>query len=147
MAWASPLKRRQFFEKYARDNGFDYRSPAAWYAQSRTKILSVKVFAELYVIYYLLMKHKGATKIIHYHKRRISRALLDLFPDIGLEKSRFKSCKFCYQYFVYFIIFYYYNISQGRCLIQLNSEYSSKITLNKADLILSIPTIGTPSRN
>jgi hypothetical protein len=43
VAWDTPLKRRQFFEKFARDTGFDYRSPDAWYAQSRKKILFVKV--------------------------------------------------------------------------------------------------------
>eukprot|EP00026_Physarum_polycephalum_P003961 Phypoly_transcript_03978.p1 GENE.Phypoly_transcript_03978~~Phypoly_transcript_03978.p1 ORF type:complete len:727 (+),score=78.73 Phypoly_transcript_03978:92-2272(+) len=65
--------RRKFFEKYASENGFDPRDPEGWYLQSRERILAVK----------------GATTVVRYHESNFRKALLDLFPDIGLEKNKF----------------------------------------------------------
>ena len=39
-----PIKRRMFFEDYAKQNGFDPLIPNNWYVQSKLKILSLKVF-------------------------------------------------------------------------------------------------------
>eukprot|EP00026_Physarum_polycephalum_P002504 Phypoly_transcript_02511.p1 GENE.Phypoly_transcript_02511~~Phypoly_transcript_02511.p1 ORF type:complete len:789 (+),score=87.01 Phypoly_transcript_02511:70-2436(+) len=72
--WYNVENRRKFFEKYARQNGFDHSVAENWYAQSREKIMAVK----------------GANSIINYHKQDLSKALMDLFPNIGLQKSKFQ---------------------------------------------------------
>lgn len=41
------LKRKRFFEKYAKENGFDPLSAEDWYRQSIPKMLGVKVFSVL----------------------------------------------------------------------------------------------------
>jgi hypothetical protein len=38
--------RRQFFENYAEENGFDPLNPKNWYAQPTEKIMAVKVLLE-----------------------------------------------------------------------------------------------------
>eukprot|EP00026_Physarum_polycephalum_P003804 Phypoly_transcript_03819.p1 GENE.Phypoly_transcript_03819~~Phypoly_transcript_03819.p1 ORF type:complete len:654 (+),score=64.41 Phypoly_transcript_03819:47-2008(+) len=72
--WKSVTKRRQAFEKYAKENGFDPLVPKHWYTQPSEKI----------------QKIKGIQSILRFHGRSIMRALLELFPTIGLDKSKFK---------------------------------------------------------
>eukprot|EP00026_Physarum_polycephalum_P003956 Phypoly_transcript_03973.p1 GENE.Phypoly_transcript_03973~~Phypoly_transcript_03973.p1 ORF type:complete len:646 (+),score=59.16 Phypoly_transcript_03973:3-1940(+) len=69
----STSERRKIFEIYARQNKFDPLVPANWYTQPRKKILSFQ----------------GMTRAIFHHERSYSKALMDLFPNIGLVKSRF----------------------------------------------------------
>jgi len=72
--WYDVENRRKFFERYAKQNKFDYSVPENWYLQSREKIMAVK----------------GASSIINYHNKDLSRSLMDLFPNIGLQKSKFQ---------------------------------------------------------
>eukprot|EP00026_Physarum_polycephalum_P001329 Phypoly_transcript_01330.p1 GENE.Phypoly_transcript_01330~~Phypoly_transcript_01330.p1 ORF type:complete len:878 (+),score=128.72 Phypoly_transcript_01330:456-3089(+) len=74
-SWTEESTRRKFFEEYAKQNGFDPLVPDAWYAQSSENILSVK----------------GAFSVIQYHNNSVSTALLDLFPEIGLDRLQFKA--------------------------------------------------------
>eukprot|EP00026_Physarum_polycephalum_P001387 Phypoly_transcript_01388.p1 GENE.Phypoly_transcript_01388~~Phypoly_transcript_01388.p1 ORF type:complete len:627 (+),score=98.80 Phypoly_transcript_01388:211-1881(+) len=67
-AWHNEGNRRKFFEDYAKENGFDPLIPENWYSQKLSAI-------------------KGAAGILEYHKKSMGRALLDLFPDIGLDKA------------------------------------------------------------
>jgi hypothetical protein len=39
-SWNYTSNRRKFFEKYAKEHGFDSRDPAGWYTQPSDKILS-----------------------------------------------------------------------------------------------------------
>jgi hypothetical protein len=43
LVWKSIENRRGFFEKYARDNGFNYNNPEIWYSQPIGKIMEEKV--------------------------------------------------------------------------------------------------------
>jgi hypothetical protein len=70
--WENVENRRAFFEKFAKSNGFDPRAPANWY-----NITLVQVLPE-----------KGAKQVLQYHKRSLRQALIDLFPDIGLDKAK-----------------------------------------------------------
>eukprot|EP00026_Physarum_polycephalum_P001731 Phypoly_transcript_01733.p1 GENE.Phypoly_transcript_01733~~Phypoly_transcript_01733.p1 ORF type:complete len:1003 (+),score=155.23 Phypoly_transcript_01733:421-3009(+) len=70
--WHDPGSRKQFFESYAEEIGFDPNNPSDWHAQPMEKIMS----------------RKGATNVAYYHKGSIAQALMDLFPAIGLEKSK-----------------------------------------------------------
>lgn len=44
LAWKDERRRREFLEKYARDNGFDFRDPLPWYSLTKEKFLTAKVF-------------------------------------------------------------------------------------------------------
>jgi len=65
--------RRDFFERFAKKNGFDPLVPENWYSQQKEQIKSFK----------------GAQKVLQYHSRSIEKALCELFPKIELERSRF----------------------------------------------------------
>lgn len=39
----SPIKRREFFEKYAKEEGFDPLNAEKWYSQSTDNIIARKV--------------------------------------------------------------------------------------------------------
>jgi hypothetical protein len=41
--WKDIKKRRKFFEKYAKERGFDPNDPEKWYLQSKEEIVSAKV--------------------------------------------------------------------------------------------------------
>eukprot|EP00026_Physarum_polycephalum_P004297 Phypoly_transcript_04315.p1 GENE.Phypoly_transcript_04315~~Phypoly_transcript_04315.p1 ORF type:complete len:712 (-),score=56.46 Phypoly_transcript_04315:8-2143(-) len=72
-SWKDPNDRRKFFEDYATENGIDALNPDHWHSHS---LLQIK-------------QAKGARSMISHHNNRVTTALLDLFPDIGLDKSKF----------------------------------------------------------
>jgi hypothetical protein len=71
--WDDEANRRKFFENYASANDFDPLVPDNWYAQPRDKITS----------------YKGAAEVLSFYNRSVSAALIALFPDIGIESSKF----------------------------------------------------------
>eukprot|EP00026_Physarum_polycephalum_P002735 Phypoly_transcript_02743.p1 GENE.Phypoly_transcript_02743~~Phypoly_transcript_02743.p1 ORF type:complete len:836 (+),score=105.65 Phypoly_transcript_02743:77-2584(+) len=71
--WSKVRNRRKFFEDYAKDHGFDPLIPENWYKQSSKKIKAAK----------------GANRVMHYHKNSSIKALIDLFPNIGLDEAKF----------------------------------------------------------
>eukprot|EP00026_Physarum_polycephalum_P002151 Phypoly_transcript_02156.p1 GENE.Phypoly_transcript_02156~~Phypoly_transcript_02156.p1 ORF type:complete len:735 (+),score=101.72 Phypoly_transcript_02156:694-2898(+) len=73
--WNKPIKRRNFFENFAKENSFDPIDPEQWYQVSRKHV----------------MLYKGAHRVLQYHNDSLSKALVDLFPDIGLDRSKFWS--------------------------------------------------------
>jgi len=76
--WADRSRRRKFFENYAKDQKFDPLHAENWYSQTAAKVKSV---------------NKQVRGVLHYHRGSLSRALLDLFPGIGLEQSKFRMKK------------------------------------------------------
>jgi len=71
--WHSEENRRDFFVKYATDNGFDPLIPTNWYSHPRGNIMAAK----------------GASRVIHYHNDSVVQSLLELFPNTGLDKAKF----------------------------------------------------------
>eukprot|EP00026_Physarum_polycephalum_P014508 Phypoly_transcript_15030.p1 GENE.Phypoly_transcript_15030~~Phypoly_transcript_15030.p1 ORF type:complete len:154 (+),score=25.93 Phypoly_transcript_15030:3-464(+) len=69
--WEVPENRRKFFENYAIAAGFDPHVPENWYSQ------------------HLDLLSERAKSVIIYHNHSASQALVDLFPDIGLDKRKF----------------------------------------------------------
>eukprot|EP00026_Physarum_polycephalum_P002178 Phypoly_transcript_02183.p1 GENE.Phypoly_transcript_02183~~Phypoly_transcript_02183.p1 ORF type:complete len:820 (+),score=71.06 Phypoly_transcript_02183:178-2637(+) len=67
--WSDIYTRRAFFERYAKRNMFDPLIPYNWYIQEKSKILNLK----------------GAKRLIYYHGNSLNKALMDLFPNIGLN--------------------------------------------------------------
>ena len=100
MDWKSLKSRRGFFENFAIANEFNPLIPHNWYQQSLVKIkaspvtpsplyylsLSSSFSSFLYVFIYPF--HQNAHEVISYHGFNVSRALMELFPNIGLEKSK-----------------------------------------------------------
>ena len=114
--WGEEVKRKQFFEDYARLYNFDPHVPESWYSQSKKLILAVQVryLAPFLLILLALfcinsslifidnMLLQGASRVLAHHNGSLATALLDLFPDIGLQKERLwsdcsmSSFTFCY---------------------------------------------------
>eukprot|EP00026_Physarum_polycephalum_P004524 Phypoly_transcript_04545.p2 GENE.Phypoly_transcript_04545~~Phypoly_transcript_04545.p2 ORF type:complete len:226 (+),score=15.15 Phypoly_transcript_04545:1408-2085(+) len=69
--------RKQHFEKYATSMGFNALMPENWYSVQLRDIMNVK----------------GTRNVILYHNNSVSKALLDLFPSIGIERSKFSFCQ------------------------------------------------------
>jgi len=70
--WGDVRSRRKFFKEYAKKNGFDPLVPENWYLQSSSKI----------------EQNREAESILRYHGNSVAIALLDLFPNIGLDQDR-----------------------------------------------------------
>eukprot|EP00026_Physarum_polycephalum_P004726 Phypoly_transcript_04749.p1 GENE.Phypoly_transcript_04749~~Phypoly_transcript_04749.p1 ORF type:complete len:686 (+),score=82.56 Phypoly_transcript_04749:167-2059(+) len=64
---------RIFFEKYAKENQFDPKIASNWYSQPRGNILSTT----------------GAQEVLIPFQNRISKALVEAFPNIGLDVAMF----------------------------------------------------------
>jgi hypothetical protein len=87
-SWSDIADRRKFFETYAREVGFDPYNPDNWYL---VQIKSMKVFFFFFFFVVVSMANsiQGAKTIAKYHDNSISGALIDLFPDIQFDKSKF----------------------------------------------------------
>lgn len=113
--WYQVENRRAFFVNYANNNRFDHLNPINWYEQPVEKILANEVFllsSSLFPSlphFSELQFYKGAFKVIYYHNNKVQQALMDLFPSIGLDKSKFvEKCTLIlfdyYNQFIYYII-------------------------------------------
>eukprot|EP00026_Physarum_polycephalum_P001950 Phypoly_transcript_01954.p1 GENE.Phypoly_transcript_01954~~Phypoly_transcript_01954.p1 ORF type:complete len:900 (+),score=97.26 Phypoly_transcript_01954:131-2830(+) len=71
--WTNLQKRRHFFENFAGKHGYDPFVAEHWYLVSREQI--IKTF--------------GARAVISFYGGSVIKALLDLFPDIGINISKF----------------------------------------------------------
>eukprot|EP00026_Physarum_polycephalum_P002644 Phypoly_transcript_02652.p1 GENE.Phypoly_transcript_02652~~Phypoly_transcript_02652.p1 ORF type:complete len:698 (+),score=61.56 Phypoly_transcript_02652:137-2095(+) len=69
-----PKSRREFFVNYAKRKGFDPLYPENWYTQLATNVGN----------------EKGGRTVLSYYDSRLRTALISLFPEIGLDESRFK---------------------------------------------------------
>jgi hypothetical protein len=99
--WSDKRNRRKFFEDYARDHAFDPMDPEAWYKQTKKRILAAQVstvtpcFFLFFLFFFffhffflpLTSRKKDVGKVLRHHNG-VASALLNLFPDIGLAKSR-----------------------------------------------------------
>jgi len=71
-SWPDRENRRKVFENYAKANGFDPLNPECWYTQTKFRVSSMK----------------KAFMTLVYYKGNLPNALLDLFPNIGLDAGR-----------------------------------------------------------
>eukprot|EP00026_Physarum_polycephalum_P003642 Phypoly_transcript_03655.p1 GENE.Phypoly_transcript_03655~~Phypoly_transcript_03655.p1 ORF type:complete len:704 (+),score=96.89 Phypoly_transcript_03655:68-2113(+) len=71
--WSKATNRRKFFEEFATSQKFDPLVPENWYDGKRiTDLRAVK----------------GLRGVLLHHENDLAKALLDLFPDIGLDGSK-----------------------------------------------------------
>ena len=99
--WSYAEIRRKFFETYARKNGFDPLVAANWYSQSQNSLRreSPKVFSEPPPFDIVkLMNIQGLSSVLFYHNASLTKALLDLFPDIGLDAKKLQARKGMYNF-------------------------------------------------
>eukprot|EP00026_Physarum_polycephalum_P001261 Phypoly_transcript_01262.p1 GENE.Phypoly_transcript_01262~~Phypoly_transcript_01262.p1 ORF type:complete len:970 (+),score=114.54 Phypoly_transcript_01262:138-3047(+) len=73
-SWNDIETRRVFFENYAAENEFDPLNPGNWYSQPIEKFTTIK----------------GINNLLSYHKMSLPQALVDVFPNIGIVKSKFQ---------------------------------------------------------
>jgi len=66
---------KAFFDTFAKENGFDPRIPDNWYKVSGPEIYSRKGYSFIHI------DHKGSW----------SKALMHIYPDIGLDHDKFSS--------------------------------------------------------
>eukprot|EP00026_Physarum_polycephalum_P000368 Phypoly_transcript_00368.p1 GENE.Phypoly_transcript_00368~~Phypoly_transcript_00368.p1 ORF type:complete len:1106 (+),score=136.69 Phypoly_transcript_00368:1680-4997(+) len=71
--WRNAGTRRKFFERFAAKNGFDPLIATNWYNLNRAKII----------------KDPDSGGVLNYYNGSISKALMHLFPDIGLDPLSF----------------------------------------------------------
>ena len=81
--------RRIFFEDYAQHNKFEPYNPSNWYKQPFYKILAYEVLLNLVYWIQLRLFIKDANQVLSHHKGNIVNALVDLFPNIGLDETKF----------------------------------------------------------
>jgi len=72
--WLAAHNRRAFFDNFAKLNGFDPLVPANWHKIKYDQIRSTK---------------HGSSVLRYYNNSHIP-ALLDLYPDLGLDKLKFR---------------------------------------------------------
>eukprot|EP00026_Physarum_polycephalum_P003969 Phypoly_transcript_03986.p1 GENE.Phypoly_transcript_03986~~Phypoly_transcript_03986.p1 ORF type:complete len:741 (+),score=114.71 Phypoly_transcript_03986:43-2265(+) len=71
--WHDMKNRRNFFDKFARERGFDPLVPDNWYTSDKSAIRRIK----------------GAQSILNYYNSSIVNALIHVYPDIGLKQEGF----------------------------------------------------------
>ena len=106
--WLDIESRRRFFEAYANENKFDPLIAENWYMQSYSQFFSENVrppsllFSHLSIrlsalssyffsclLSFVLTEVQGARGVLIHHKNSVRTALMELFPNIGIDKSKF----------------------------------------------------------
>eukprot|EP00026_Physarum_polycephalum_P000804 Phypoly_transcript_00805.p1 GENE.Phypoly_transcript_00805~~Phypoly_transcript_00805.p1 ORF type:complete len:823 (+),score=101.61 Phypoly_transcript_00805:1404-3872(+) len=64
-----------FFEKYARSKNFDPLDPESWYYSNQSE----------------MRKLEGANRILKHYKGSLMKALIDVYPSVKFEKTKFKT--------------------------------------------------------
>jgi len=80
--WKEKKNRRKFLEDFAHAQGFDARVAENWYGVGKEKLIYLVQDGKIVSI-------KGATQIMGYHSGSMAQAIVDLFPDITFDKSKF----------------------------------------------------------
>jgi len=70
--YAEPAKRRQFFDDFARKLNINPLIPDHWYEMLPRDVYRV-----------------GGQQILYYYGKSLPSALMDVYPDIGLDKDKF----------------------------------------------------------
>eukprot|EP00026_Physarum_polycephalum_P003577 Phypoly_transcript_03590.p1 GENE.Phypoly_transcript_03590~~Phypoly_transcript_03590.p1 ORF type:complete len:736 (+),score=72.25 Phypoly_transcript_03590:158-2365(+) len=71
--WSDVNNQKEFFRNFAKENKFDHAIAENWYSVSTQQIRS----------------QKSASSVLRYYNGNFKKALLSLFPDLGLDTSKF----------------------------------------------------------
>jgi len=84
--------RKRFFDSFAAKYGFDPLQASKWYSVSSTSVMSEKVthwlsFNCCYLFFNDLLQ--GGISVLAYYGKSIARALMAVYPSIGLHEAKF----------------------------------------------------------
>ena len=94
----SQSNRREFFRSLAEEKGFDPLNPTHWYSIHYDEIAKRQVCYLLFSLFFLfsfLLKAgiyfqvKGGKTLLSYYNASVVDALINVFPEIGLDKFEF----------------------------------------------------------
>jgi len=71
--WMNTSNRKEFFEEFAKINGFDSLIAQNWYSVTKKQIL----------------EHKSAGSVLIYYEGSFIAALQDLYPTLNLDENKF----------------------------------------------------------
>lgn len=78
---------RKFFEEFAMQRNMDPLVPETWYNISMKSIRETEVFKTQYAS---IKTDQGGNSVLWHCKGGLVKTLMDLFPDIGLERGKFQ---------------------------------------------------------
>jgi hypothetical protein len=81
------------FLDFAVKEGFDYRVSENWYKYSKDTLVEFEVFSRCYGRKYSLIDFQKVKQVLEYYKGSLTKALLDMFPNIGIDTAQFGICK------------------------------------------------------
>lgn len=89
--WKKPENRRKFFVDYANKNNFDPLVPSNWYSIKVDDVSAEKVLVPFIssINSFIKIELQGGSSALMYHNNSVVTALAQLFPNIGLDKSKF----------------------------------------------------------
>lgn len=77
-----------FFVNFAKANAFDPLIAENWYTVQKDQVTQSKVqYTKLRAFIYIL---KGGSRVLYYSNNSVPKALVELFPNIGLDKTKFE---------------------------------------------------------
>jgi hypothetical protein len=96
--WQDPNARRKFFDDFAQDRGFDPLDVNAWYKITSNDVGVRKVstiFNSFCFKTSVLIVQQGGHPVLRYHRLSYSRALMELYPELQFDESKFNQriCK------------------------------------------------------
>lgn len=80
---------RAFFEKIAYNKDLDPQAPETWYSIPLREYKKYKVTESNYIVLVRHVYHQGVNSILARYRGSIIRALIDLFPQLKLDKTKF----------------------------------------------------------
>lgn len=83
----NPENKRKFLDNFAKQRGFDPLIAENWYTIQISDIKEEQVC----LIFFIFVNYypKGGITLLHGYKYSLIRALLDIYPDIGLKDVNF----------------------------------------------------------
>jgi hypothetical protein len=89
--WKEVANRRNFFFVLAKDKGFDPLVSHNWYNLAPESIASATVCLENSKTFLSVTHLQGASSVLAYYNNNYAQALVQLFPEIGLDENKFSS--------------------------------------------------------
>lgn len=89
--WSDKMNQRRFFIEFAKRNSINPHLPQDWYSCTLGDIRKSTVWSLLISLAKLNLNiEQGGGAIAKHYNGSISEALIQLFPELHLEKSKFK---------------------------------------------------------
>jgi len=88
--WVDARNRRRVFQQFSIEHNFDPLVPENWYTTNIKQFKTFKVaFPTSPLPLFILLHKKDAKQVLSYYKRDLGKALEHLFPNVGIDRSKF----------------------------------------------------------